>query len=123
MVGDWIMYGDKPVQVLQLTADKIYRGFFPIPLTSEMLEKNGFKPDGSGQKSYCLLTPFGIEGLRYNIYVGLRQKTIEVHAAHKVLKKDNWRKVNKLYLEVCGPYVHELQHALKLCGIDKEITL
>lgn len=133
MIGDWVFCDGKCYQIAEiggmvcLDAEKeifaSLEDITPIPITPEILEKNGFKPDGSGQISYCLLTPFGIEGLRYSIYVGLRQKTIEVHAAHTVLKKDNWRKVNKTYLEVCGPYVHELQHALKLCGIDKEIKL
>jgi hypothetical protein len=27
MIGNWILYGEKPVQVLQLTSEKIYKGF------------------------------------------------------------------------------------------------
>lgn len=42
MIGNWILYGEKPVQVLQLTSEKIYKGFYPIPLTPEILEKNGW---------------------------------------------------------------------------------
>lgn len=96
----------------------------PIPLTSEILEKNGFKFDGSGQCSMMFLNkPQFAEGLRFNIYVGLKRKTIEVFAAHPVEKSPNWRKSNKVYLEVCGCYVHELQHCLKLVGIKKEIEL
>ena len=96
----------------------------PIPLTPEILEKNGFKFDGSGQRSMMLISkPHFSEGIRYNIYVGLKKKTIEVFVAHPVEKSPNWRKSNKVYLEVCGLYVHELQHCLKLVGIDKEIIL
>ena len=98
----------------------------PIPLTPEILEKNGFSWDGSGQRSMMLITPFGREdkdALRYNIYVGLKYRTIEVFAAHPQERKPGWRKSNKAFLEVCGPYVHELQHALRLCGIDKEIVI
>lgn len=40
MIGDWILYGERPVQVLQLTSNKIYRGFYPVPLTEEILQKN-----------------------------------------------------------------------------------
>ena len=95
-----------------------------IPITPEILEKNGFKFDGSGQRSMMLIsTPLFSEGIRYNIYVGLKKKTIEVFVAHPVEKSPNWRKSNKVYLEVCGCYVHELQHALRLCGIEKEIEL
>ena len=96
----------------------------PIPITPEILEKNGFKFDGSGQCSMMFLSkPQFAEGLRFNIYVGLKRKTIEVFAAHPIEKSPNWRKSNKVYLEVCGCYVHELQHALRLCGIEKEIEL
>ena len=95
----------------------------PIPLTPEILEKNGFKFDGSGQRSMMLMTPWEEQGIRYNIYVGLKKKTIEVFAAHPEIRVYNWRKINKVYLEVCGCCVHELQHALRLCGIDKEIVL
>ena len=96
----------------------------PIPLTPEILEKNGFKFDGSGQCSMMFLSkPQFAEGLRFNIYVGLKRKTIEVFAAHPIEKSPNWRKSNKVYLEVCGCYVHELQQAISLCGIDKEINL
>ena len=95
-----------------------------IPITPEILEKNGFKFDGSGQRSMMLIsTPLLSEGIRYNIYVGLKKKTIEVFVAHPIEKSPNWRKSNKVYLEVCGCYVHELQHALRLCGIEKEIEL
>ena len=100
MIGDWIMYGDKPVQVLQLTADKIYRGFFPIPLTSEILEKNGFVynaiPFVDGWEQFGLTLYLGGNGYRINCGIN-RSLIID--------------------------FVHELQHALKLCGIDKEITL
>lgn len=96
----------------------------PIPLTQEILEKNGFKFDGSGQRSMMLIsTPHFSEGIRYNIYVGLKKKTIEVFSAHPEEKSPNWRKSNKVYLEVCGCYVHELQRALRLCNIDKEMVL
>ena len=96
----------------------------PVPLTPEILEKNGFKFDGSGQCSMMFLSkPQFAEGLRFNIYVGLKRKTIEVFAAHPIEKSPNWRKSNKVYLEVCGCYVHELQQALQLCGIKKEVEL
>ena len=95
-----------------------------IPLTPEILEKNGFRFDGSGRRSMMFISePHFADGIRFNIYVGLKHKTIEVFAAHPVEKSPNWRKSNKVYLEVCGCYVHELQHALRLCGIDKTIEL
>ena len=140
MIGDWVVYrGDaeytNPVRIegmdiltnALITEDREdvgFDGIDPIPLTAEILEKNGFKFDGSGQRSMMLISePHFSEGIRYNIYVGLKKKTIEVFVAHPVEKSPNWRKSNKVYLEVCGLYVHELQHALRLCGIEKEIEL
>lgn len=96
----------------------------PIPLTQEILEKNGFSFTGSGQHEMMLATPFGIAGDRYNIYVGLKKKTIEAFIAFaNTESKAGWRKHNSALLEVSGPYVHELQRCLKLLGIDKEIEL
>ena len=43
MIGDWILYGDKPVKVLQLSENGKYDWVKPIPLTYEILKKNGFK--------------------------------------------------------------------------------
>lgn len=148
MIGDWVQikdileYRKKGVPVCQpLIVYSLYRGTItlgieeraevmvtedkiePIPLTPEILEKNGFRWTGSGDSTGMLSTPWGFDGIRYNIYVGLKKKTIEVHSAHPELRTDSWRKVNKVLLEVCGCFVHELQHALRLCGIEKEIEL
>lgn len=145
-IGDWVRYryndrnGEEIVKDFQVDhLDRLGRAIYvwgkelgnvgrvnqiePIPLTPEILEKNGFRWTGSGDSTGMLSTPWGFDGIRYNIYVGLKKKTIEVHSAHPELRTDSWRKVNKVSLEVCGCFVHELQHALRLCKIDKEITL
>lgn len=69
----------------------------PIPITPEILEKNGFNL----QQSKGEYAP-NIEGFSFdNCWVGdeFKWKTIPIK------------------------YVHELQHALKLCKIDKEIVV
>ena len=70
----------------------------PIPLTAEILEKNGFVVE----PEYCYDNP-----LQYcEIIDGL------------------WISISgEKYFEGKLEYVHELQHALRLCGIDKEIVL
>lgn len=135
MIGDWVFFATRLTKIngiaeggfsvnLEHEGWQSISAIEPIPLTAEILEKNGFKFDGSGQRSMMLISgPHFSEGIRYNIYVGLKKKTIEVFVAHPVEKSPNWRKSNKVYLEVCGLYVHELQHALRLCGIEKEIEL
>ena len=93
----------------------------PIPLTEEILKKNGFRFDGSGQRSMLLMTPWKEMGIRWHIYVGLKHRTIDVLAAHPEERSPGWRKSNKIVLNVSGCYVHELQHAIRMAGIEGEI--
>ena len=98
MLGDWIFYGKTPVRVLQLSEGKVYKGFHPIPLTAKILEKNLANEQRNGYISwvkdeYCE-TCFDIEML-----------------------------INSTIIEKRFEYVHQLQHALRLCGIDKDIEI
>ena len=111
--------GDKFYDELELDDEIV-----GIPLTEKILTKNGFRWDGSGQQEMMFMTPHNDKGIRYNLYVGLKHKTINVYSTFPELKSPNWRKHNRVDLEVCGPYVHELQHCFQMCGIiDKEIVL
>lgn len=79
----------------------------PIPLTPEILEKNGF---------------MNIEGdfyLRFGDY----KIVFDKHNAPFVMKEydSNGFLYEVPILEVT--YIHELQHFLRLCGIKKEIVL
>ena len=83
---------------------------YSIPLTPEILEKNGFdfiKNDNT--KSVW-------NG--WWIYEGLELATACLN------KKDNWPCFINIYdSNIKCEYVHQLQHALRLCGIEKEIAL
>lgn len=72
----------------------------PIPLTAEILEKNGYSKV-NGQR-------YDIGEYESDFYIKVNPKK---HFAHVNGKKNN---VN---LYDCK-YVHELQHALRLCGLD-----
>ena len=99
----------------------------PIPLTSEILEKNGFIKDEEDehQKTYHLLVPTGFEKDSHTIKVTLYTKPI---CGVNVLFKC-WGFIppyngglNDIHL--CSIlFVHQMQHALQLCGIDKTIEL
>lgn len=85
----------------------------PIPLTTEILEKNGFvlKPDG-----WLWCEEEGSEEQNY-IFIQFRKgcdevRIVELNFVNNVLAK--FRKIQS---------VHELQHVLRLCGIKKEIVL
>ena len=80
----------------------------PIPLTPEILEKN-FESEGNifGYKDYKLNQDYTLEnrGERFSL----------VRKCNDFISSTFW---------VCDIlYVHELQHALKLCCVKKEIVL
>jgi hypothetical protein len=116
MVGDLVLHDGKVIRVdavhkrkigYHKTKDKLtwlFSGQFePIPLTPEILEKNGLTNDYHGsyfeEDEHISLE---ISSSEYGIYWTI-----------------NFHEYNILKLE----YVHELQHALKLCGINKEIVV
>ena len=76
----------------------------PIPLTPEILEKNGFHEKWDRDIKLMACDTITIEiGDNYKFY-----------------------KDGKMYLRrVLAPlyYVHQLQHAFRICGIEKEIEL
>lgn len=101
MLDDWVLdtYTGKPMRV-QVVKIKVGKGLDPIPITPEILEKNGFEDMGF----------------------------------YSEFKDGDWRvmcdakNVAILHREHCNidtpvEYVHDLQHALKLCRIDKEIVV
>lgn len=76
----------------------------PIPLTKEILENNGFISD-----EYSLY------------YLPIDEGTVRF-SEHQYGWYCNILCAYQKYEGVCN-YVHQLQHALRLCGIKKEIEL
>jgi hypothetical protein len=87
----------------------------PIPLTGEMLEKNGFKVRR-----------------RYILEQWINHCCVKLKFAHKIeiegeifdeppilLQIDT----DIISLNIIVEYVDELQHALRLCGVEIEITI
>lgn len=118
MIGDWVFY-TTPTPSVPVKISKIYVNktisetnfygnlgndcvldicFEPIPLTQDILEKNGFVVESrenlGHNLQYCILT----DGLWIDIS-------------------------GENFFEGKLEYVHQLQHALILCGIDKTIEL
>ena len=77
----------------------------PIELTEEILKKNGFLVDSNG-----------IFYLKENLKFGLK-KDVD-YGYWFINRADNYKE----YICTCD-FVHELQHLLKLCKIEKEIEL
>ncbi len=115
MIGDWVLLFDKyPAKVeaigdtdaFLLDTDGVrwnvgYAFIKPIPLKQETLEKNGFYREDF----YSALDYNG----EYRVLCDGHQVAI-FHKAH-----------TEIDIPIEG--VHELQHALRLCGIEKEIVL
>lgn len=117
MIGDWLLYKSDSLEnafPIQITREMFNKElvvwndrFEPIHLTPEILEKNGFKKDFELKgcywrpdcRKYCIVKE--IE----TWYFAFRH----MGGGHICISECN--------------YLHELQHLLKLCGIDKEIVV
>lgn len=121
MIGDWVQ-DLSPVVIDAISNEDICtyqckdgyitdnpRNLKPIPLTPEILEKNGWK------HKY------------YGIYRQTIGETITIDIFPEGCSVEDERGSQCLYrLRYHLPalkFVHELQHALRLCGIEKEIKL
>lgn len=111
MIGDWILYGDKPVKVLQLSENGKYDWVKPIPLTYEILKKNGFKETALKEPNTTNLVSkwWSKQGEIYikEYYLARsREITYVVGGGHRM-------RIENIYM------VHQLQHALRICGLDE----
>ena len=120
MCGDWVYCYGKPTKITIITnadiiATEIGDGVItPISLTSEILEKNGW--------IQC----------KYETCESLYEYK-GLHLRHTMIKRSNGRWVANVdgivekfpdeytysFLRINVFYVHELQHALRLCGLNE----
>lgn len=112
MLGDWVLFPEGIGRVVHIGIEFIIarvdehermrqvNDIKPIPLTAEILEKNGW-----------------VNGQFYSkILIGGWQIMNDCeHIAAR--NEDGWS------IDIPCRFVHELQHALRLCGIEKEIEL
>lgn len=125
MIGDWVVYqGDteytNPIKIegmdiatdMLITSDREdvgLNGVEPIPLTEEILEQNGFVRHDKHE--------YSVTGSNYN-YLKVRCYADTYFEIGNAFDEEG-----ELQAFADIQHVHELQHALKLCGIDKEIEL
>ena len=89
----------------------------PIPLTPEILEKNGFSHNEIWHNSYV-----DIENYHIDVQFGYGGKVDNIRIRENGKDSVIPSEKTNLYLAHIE-YLHELQHAMKLCGIEKEIEL
>ena len=119
MIDDWVACEGKNGKVKELREHKLslktensvmivyYNNVEPIPITSEILEKNGFVTDRYGE-------------IELNDELGTSEINIVLEPTYSE-EYYWWRINNNLIVKI--KYVHELQHILKLVGIKKEVKL
>ena len=126
MIGDWVKFpigNEKIIDLPYIPGKGICASFAasatlfpveveklqPIPLTAEILEKNGLKPDTAEDAyKYCykkddvsIVECYANAGGRYRGIISFGDTRLRIMLM----------------------FVHQLQHALRLCGIEKEIEL
>ena len=98
----------------------------PIPLTPEILEKNGFRLTKADTVSPADRYWWAIDGTRDGAMVEITLYNPDVHGV-KALTKIHTQSSHESGVNTVHSCdiesVHELQHALRLCCIDKEIVL
>lgn len=116
MIDDWVSYKDKPYQVNGIEDNHLYlreknglpfmvlpEDVFPIFITKEIMAKNG------AEDTYCSFH------LQEDEHLFMELTWID----EGLFWTTNLCEYDIIPLE----YVHELQHAIKLCRIKKEIIL
>lgn len=132
MIGDWVLHDGEPYQIRQLGIYGENRDgedypavcvgkpkgigliierneIAPIPLTSKILQKNGFKENKYGEMILDELEELGTS----EIYFVLE----ESHDGEYYW----WTVNNEIIAKIKS--VHELQHVLRLCGFNKKIEV
>ena len=91
----------------------------PIPLTPEILAKNGWKHEFD-KTEYMVKYELAQKGKDCWMMWAIKEHNFDIQKQDEKLNMYNL-KVQR----VCIPcdYVHQLQHALRLCGIEKEIII
>ena len=100
MIGDWLLVDGKVTKVTRENIDYVLNTLCqPLPLTPEILEKNGWEHDD----------------VRYE----WENDKIEFFLEDGAVGNKFWWKVGENLITPIN-YVHQLQRALDLCGISED---
>lgn len=141
LIGDWVIQKGVPEEPMRLYDMRVvarvayldrgghvviekFNYIEPIPLNEEILHKNGFKNDVIAQKSVIA------EGAsNFSVILISGDNRITINNIDEYLNSFNKWSIHidtEDMRTLCTAeitYVHELQHLLKLCKIEKEIIL
>lgn len=137
MIGDWVCYRGYGIarrvkiiseKLVMLDNSKWYSpsNFRPIPLTPELLEKNGFHFGYTSNEEDFAASVSGhldpdLKGWVWDEGAGAIkvQFPTESDGGQVSIYGDSYLTI--VFDEVI--YVHQLQHLINLCGVEKEIKL
>lgn len=124
MVGDWVLDGKKPAQITGIICDDLFETTLspsvggecisPIPLTPEILEKNFNSTEIPDD-------PYGAYFYESNEYIEVYIKEYTDGLWEVVVDEIEFSSLPTWKMYVSN--VHEIQHALRLCGFNKEIII
>lgn len=124
MIGDWVLVDKEPIQIKQLCVDCIIcdfgdgdeevECFEPIPLTADILEKNGLEKRCSDELVLFDNNKIDTTGEYFIIRYFVNTQRVWLCKGTKVHENEIRKNCQ---------YVHELQQALRMCKIDMEIVL
>ena len=142
MIGDWVLHEGEPYQIRQFGIYGVDIGkptgicliverneIEPIPLSPEILEKNGFYWGyTSNEYDIASSTIASLDeddkGWVWDEGGGAVKIQFPTNSDGGVIVADDQSFDRFLTLHFCNDiYVHELQHIFKLCKINKEIVL
>lgn len=119
MIGDWVYIKEYPMkpEAKQVTANHFMRSlceFEPIPLTEEILKANGFEEKSEKARYGSVF---------YGMFVGDISISFEVDNGMPILTIEDTADRSEQHNIIClkdEVYdIHELQHALRLCGLNE----
>ena len=91
----------------------------PIPLTKEILDKSGFIIIAGPTYSISYYLKNGKD----SIFITMFEKDSKPTFIQIMFSSENNDRPSLNYVANQPMYVHELQHILRLCGIEKEIVI
>lgn len=111
MIGDWVVKPSGHIRTMGRAEfsnnDAWFEDIKPIPLTARILEKNGLEKTLIDEE-YC----YSLFTMDYVIVIRTNRDGY--------WKYDSMREIGRgVVIQRKFDYVHELQHALRLCGLDE----
>ena len=140
MIDDWMRHANgTPMQVTRIDYTKngghfacgfphcweYNNKFDPIPLTAELLERNGFKKvpqPGCTNPFHWMLAEYEDDVQEPSMLL-YRITAFNTLFRGMFVSIDNPSECETVSFGKQIEFVHELQHALRLCNIDKEIIV